>query len=89
MAIRILDNEGKTLDRYTVIINNEVYTMCDEPLSCMGVNQYSGDIDYLGFSNVDDFVTHCEMTGHNEITFDDLNDNVCKAIGQRIADASL
>lgn len=50
--IIVYDNGGKTADRYTVFIREElakgtydVYIMSDEPLSPQGVNQYSHSVD--------------------------------------------
>jgi len=44
-GVRVFDNEGRTIDRYTVIIDggkfNDIYTMSDNPLSPLGVNQFS------------------------------------------------
>ena len=46
--VQVYDNGGKTLDRYTVIIDNEdVYTMCHNPNSPTGVNQYAGKLNEL------------------------------------------
>ena len=84
MPKTILDNGGETIDRYTVIINEDVYNMSDNPLSPNGVNQYAGDIDYLGWSSVEEFIEHCEDNGNTLISLDDVNDDVSKAIGNRI-----
>lgn len=40
----IYDNGGKSLDRYTVIIGKDVFSMCENPLSSQGVNQFIGNI---------------------------------------------
>ncbi len=40
--MRIYDNQGRTIDRYTVILDGEVYTMSSSPLSPEGVNMYWG-----------------------------------------------
>ena len=46
---KVYDNGGKTVDRYTVIINqgkgNDIYTMSDDPFYPLGVNQYSHTVD--------------------------------------------
>lgn len=42
--IEVYDNGGETADRYTVIIDNNVYLMSDNPLSPQGVNQYNGKL---------------------------------------------
>ena len=41
--VRIFDNGGETIDRYTVVINDSVYGMSDNPLSPQGFNQYCGE----------------------------------------------
>ena len=43
----VYDNKGKTLDRYTVIINKAVFTMSLHPLSSQGVNQFAGIVRQL------------------------------------------
>jgi len=40
----VYDNGGKTADRYTVIIGDDVYGMSDNPDSPQGFNQYSGTV---------------------------------------------
>lgn len=44
MAIKpiIYDNGGKTIDRYTIFIGNQVYGMSENPLSPQGFNQFVG-----------------------------------------------
>ena len=44
MSIRIYDNDGETFDRYTVIIDNNVFTMSHNAQSPQGFNQYVGTI---------------------------------------------
>jgi len=43
--IKVYDNGGKTIDRYTIVISqeneNDIYTMSDDPFYPLGVNQYS------------------------------------------------
>jgi len=55
MNIQVYDNGGETFDRYTVIIDNDVFGMSENPLSASGFNQWCGDAyqlqtphDYLG-----------------------------------------
>lgn len=45
--IEIYDNGGETFDRYTVIIDGDVYGMSDNPLSPQGFNQFSGKLHEL------------------------------------------
>jgi hypothetical protein len=50
--VEIYDAGDKFIDRFTVIINKEVYTMSYNPLSALGVNQYMGDVqDYKDLSS--------------------------------------
>jgi hypothetical protein len=42
--IRVFDNGGKTWDRYTIVIDGDVYGMSETPRSPQGFNQYSGSI---------------------------------------------
>ena len=42
--IVIYDNGGETMDRYTVIIGNDVYGMSDDATSPQGFNQYIGEV---------------------------------------------
>ncbi len=43
--VRVYDNNGKTADRYTILIKSgkewEVYTMGENPSNPLGINQYS------------------------------------------------
>jgi len=45
--IKVYDNGGETLDRYTVIINGDVFTMSSDPLWTQGVNQWLGTVDEI------------------------------------------
>ena len=45
--IKVYDNKGQTLDRYTVIINGDVFTMSSDPLWPQGVNQWLGTADEI------------------------------------------
>lgn len=47
MNIEIYDNGGVTFDRYTVIIDGDVYGMSDNPRSPQGFNQFSGTLAEL------------------------------------------
>lgn len=79
----ILDNNGETFDRYTVIVKDAVFTMSENALSPNGVNMFSGELDYLGFKSVDEFIEHCEEQGSEIINIKDLDDDVIKAIRDR------
>ena len=39
--IEVYDNGGKTIDRFTVIIDDGVYGMSDDPFYPLGFNQFS------------------------------------------------
>jgi len=45
--IKVYDNKGQTLDRYTVIINDDVFTMSSDPLWPQEVNQWLGTADEI------------------------------------------
>lgn len=38
--IEVYDNQGKTIDKYTVIIDDAVFGMSDDPFYPLGVNQF-------------------------------------------------
>ena len=40
--VTIYDNGGKTMDRYTVILGNQVFGMSENPTSAQGFNQWAG-----------------------------------------------
>lgn len=46
-TIKIFDNNGATLDRYTILIGSSVFAMNEEPLSANGFDQYCGEIEDL------------------------------------------
>jgi len=69
---RIFDiGDNGFVDRYTVVIGEEVYGMSDNPLSPQGFNQYC--------------CTRGELIGHTgrEVAIVDLPKDVQTAIGQR------
>ena len=41
-TVNVYDNGGITFDRYTVIIDDDVYLMSLNPMSPQGLNQYAG-----------------------------------------------
>lgn len=70
VEIKIVDNGGETIDRYTVTIGDEVYTMSQNPRRPDGFNQYAGKAqDFDSFE------------GEEKIT---INEEVIKAILERI-----
>jgi len=48
--IEIYDNDGATFDRYTIIIDDDVYGMSEDPLSPQGFNQYCGKLADFPFA---------------------------------------
>ena len=42
--IRVFDNGGETFDRYTIVIDNNVYGMSDNADQANGFNQYIGEL---------------------------------------------
>jgi len=56
MAILVYDNGGKTVDRYTIVIDTEVFGMSENALSPNGFNQYAGRIgDDIPIGRFDDW----------------------------------
>jgi hypothetical protein len=45
--IRVFDNKGRTRDRYTVVIDGEVFGMSSDPSSPKGFNQAMGAVGEL------------------------------------------
>lgn len=75
MKIKVYDNEGQTIDRYTVIINDyDVFTMSINALSPSGYNQYYGKIDKYILR---------DLKGKNPKPFRSLPKNVLVAIIER------
>ena len=42
--VTIYDNGGETMDRYTVIIGDDVFGMSENPTSAQGFNQWAGNV---------------------------------------------
>jgi hypothetical protein len=74
--ISVYDNGGKTADRYTVIIGNDVYSMSDNATAPNGVNMYAGEI---GTDVHPDFIKRMKKVKVNS-----LPQSVQKAITQRM-----
>lgn len=51
MHIRIYDNGGETCDRYTLIIDGDIYGLSDNAMSPQGFNQYCGTIGECGHTD--------------------------------------
>lgn len=55
MPIFVYDNGGETVDRYTIIIDTEVFGMSENALSPNGFNQYCGRVgDDIPIGRFDD-----------------------------------
>ncbi len=72
-SLKIYDNGGKTIDRYTVILDGAVFTMSDDPLSPQGFNQYWGRKEELKNKKMG-----------KEVKFSQLNPAIRQAINIRI-----
>lgn len=80
MKIAVYDNDGKTFDRYTVIIGNDVYGMSHNPKHPQGFNQFCGQL-FIDFNES----TLIEVSGR-ETQVQDLPRAVISAIVDRIKD---
>ena len=70
VSITIIDSGEEVVDKFTVVIGNQVFTMSIDPRQPNGFNQYAGELE-----DFDQFV------GENRVT---VNDEVLKAILERI-----
>jgi len=76
MKIKVYDNGGKTWDRYTVSIDEDVYSMSANATSPDGFNQYWGELK--------DFDKPMSRFGKRlYIDEGQVPEEVCKAIAQR------
>lgn len=73
--IKVYDNGGKTLDRYLIILDNNVYGMSENPSSPQGFNQFCGTLDVIK-------IEYNESVG-KLVKLDSLPDEVKKAIKER------
>ncbi|MCK5236185.1 MAG: hypothetical protein KAR06_04285 [Deltaproteobacteria bacterium] len=69
-GIKIYDNGGEIFDRYTVIIDGEMYAMSEAPLSPQGFNQYVGKYE--------------KPWGDKLVSFESLPQDVRRAILNRM-----
>jgi hypothetical protein len=70
------DTTGKFFDKYTIVIDKEVYSMSENALSPQGVNQYCGGVELCK-----DFA---HSRGFKRVRIQNLSDEVKKAIRERI-----
>ena len=71
--VKIYDNGGATVDRYTIVIGCDIVCMSDNPLSPQGVNTHMGDYGY----------TADRSKWGDEIPFTGLPKDLKEAIRQR------
>jgi hypothetical protein len=76
MTMVVYDNGGASFDRYTVIIDEDVIGMSENPQSPQGFNQYVGDASEFG-----DDLSHLG----EEVPFAALPLEVQRAINDRAA----
>lgn len=74
MALEIYDNNGKTFDRYTVIMNGHIYCMSGNPNNPQGVCAYYGTQDNMSYLKENDV----------KIDFQDLPEAVQAKINELI-----
>lgn len=79
IMIEVYDNGGETFDRYTVIIDGNVYGMSHNPLSPQGFNQYRGKLSELPMAR----------GNGDRITIESAPDDVQRAIGRRVEGGAL
>ena len=53
MKLRIFDNNGKTADRYTVIIDDDVFTLSTDCNMPNGVNMYCCSAKYIDIEKIE------------------------------------
>jgi len=78
--IKIFDNEGESLDRFTVVIGKNVFGLSEKPNSQFGFNQFAFTIGKgEGFHQLSD-----EVLKQKKVKFVSLPIEVQKAIRDRI-----
>lgn len=70
-SVKVFDNLGATIDRYTVVIDNDVYLMSHNPLSPQGINQYMGIADAFDLK---------DNSLGNQVAYKELPEDVVEAI---------
>ena len=82
--IYAFDNGGKTWDRYTIIIDDQVFGMSDNANSPSGFNQWNGELS--DFTAINDALAgHTDKNIGKAISTPDLPLEVRLAIGSRLA----
>lgn len=76
IPFKLFDNGGKTWDRYTLVVNSELFGFSENPSSPQGFNQYGGKLQLLGDSR------HWGLG--REVKIESVPEEVQKAIFERI-----
>jgi len=83
--IIVWDNGGETMDRFSILVDKEfIFSMSNNPLSCMGFNQYAGNINECdAYEDVDDFIRQWDEK-ETRLSIEEIPDGVKKAILKRM-----
>lgn len=73
MSVEVFDNHGKTFDRYTVVIEKNVFTMSSDPGSTEGMNQYCCPVEKM--------IAHCTK---DQVSLEEVPKQVLLAIIERL-----
>lgn len=84
--IRVFDNNARTTDRYTVVVDSNVYGMSVEPNSKSGVNQFNGIVGDLQ-AVVESLAGKYDKNIGHEVELLSLPFDVRIAIGKRLKTA--
>jgi hypothetical protein len=76
-GVKVYDNGGTTMDRYTVVIDGSVYTMSENAHAPNGVNMYAGE-ESEGYG---------PQEGDAEVPVDQLPEDLQRAITDRQSDS--
>lgn len=80
--IKALDNGGTTADRYTIIVDRDVFTMSSDALMPNGVNMYLMELDHRPDVRSREIANLRD--GSVWITYEMLPDQVKTAIDRRL-----
>ena len=73
--LKVFDNQGRSFDRYTLIIDTDAFGMSENADSPQGFNNYVGGADQLDFDTLGE-----------EPLFTELPEAVQRAIVERLTD---
>ncbi len=74
-GVRVFDNGGETVDRYTVVIDQDVYGMSSNPF---------GEFNQYNFTMSEGMQLDMDKLEDKEVAIIDLPENVIKAICDRM-----